>query len=182
MGLHRATETGEGHFFFIGHEIKDLFYKIKDSITLLSTAASVKRKGENLPVRNLSDLKQSSPQVVQQYRSSTDEDSTGGTDDGSSSAESAGISLVPLVPPPYSNSNPASIPLPPKRPPPEVPPKFNSYLQKLEPEVPMSSPRLCHEQSESTLHQRTLPKNCTYQKLLDATKNMTSYYESPNFK
>ena len=46
---HRASETGEGHFYFIGPNIKYFFLQLKEKIEGLSRAASMKRP-EEVPV------------------------------------------------------------------------------------------------------------------------------------
>lgn len=47
----RAAATGEGKFFFIGPNIKHFFAQLKEKIEDLSKAASLKKRGDELPPR-----------------------------------------------------------------------------------------------------------------------------------
>lgn len=90
----RAAETGEGNFYFIGHEIKDMFYKLKDCISALSKSSSLKKRpGESVQVsKRIPQVFPANTPTIDsdilliQPHHSTDEESsssTGGTEDGS---------------------------------------------------------------------------------------------------
>ena len=104
---HRASETGEGHFYFIGPNIKYFFLQLKEKIEGLSRAASTKRREEiavpqSQPVIN--DTKTASPQpsqLVEDLESTLSNKRESGS---SSSAEEYTIQHLSSVTPEYLNT------------------------------------------------------------------------------
>ena len=105
---YRASETGEGHFYFIGPNIKYFFLQLKEKIEGLSRAASVKHREEITVPRSqpvINDIKTSSPQpspLVEDPESTLSNKRESGS---SSSAEEYTLQHVSSVTPEYLNKS-----------------------------------------------------------------------------
>ena len=159
----RATETGEGNFYFIGHEVKEMFYKLKESISLLSKAASLRRRGESI---------KKTPATLDALSllmtPIEDDSSTGGTDDSTSGellsclhSAAAGMLLPPdptPIPPPYPPPLPSKVPVTPSE---TELPRVGSFG--------LMDEMLIGEHSGSFQE--------TYESLSESTRNSKTYYE-----
>ena len=86
MFICRATETGEGKYYFIGHCVKEFFCKLKDNIVLLSKSSSLKRESDALNSK------------AESYTNEDDSCSTGGSDELMTSPGPTGYhrSMLPI--------------------------------------------------------------------------------------
>ncbi len=155
--MYRATETGEGNYYFIGLEIKQFFYTLKENIFQLGKTSSL-TQNTNSPLDN---------DTCSSNTDSTDDDYTGMFNKPSNTNQ---------VMPPSS-----VLPLPVLLPSPVLPPPLPASLssmdtikipQQVENELKNSETTISSDMEDIT--------GSDYQTLIDLTRNTNTLYEVNN--
>ena len=182
----RSTETGEGHFYFIGLTIAEMFHQLRERIEVMSKVASLKRRGNNLPKRQFpsqesieqmeqSLLKGGTVELNATSLSNEQDDSSNST--GETGEDEDILPLSPLSNFTFPFENSSSLPRPSLPiPPPPLPPKhtiecaYDTFdnIQKRE-ESPVMGTIV------EDINTKTPQKDPKYQSLIMATRNRQPY-------
>lgn len=180
----RSTETGEGHFYFIGLTIGEMFQQLKERIEVMSKVASLKRRGNNLPKRQFpsqesieqmeqSLLKGGTVEPNATSFSNEQEDSSNSTGETGEDEDILPLSPLSNLTFPFENSSP--VPRPPL-PIPPLPPKhtiecaYDTFdnIQKREESPIMGT-------ISEDINTKTPQKDSKYQSLIMSTRNRQPY-------